>query len=91
VPLEGETELARIKINILLYSSLKEKAGQSRLVEEIEEGTKIGEIWDSLRKKYDLPMHSEHILVTKNGEYASEETTASAGDEIALFPPVGRI
>ncbi len=81
--------MARIKINILLFSSLKEKAGQAQFTEEIDEGTKIGEIYESLRKKYDLPAQSEHILVTKNGEYASEETTAMAGDEIALFPPVG--
>ncbi len=81
--------MARIKINILLFSSLKEKTGQSRLTEEFEEGAKIGEIYECLRKKYDLPAQSEHILVTKNGEYASEETMAFAGDEIALFPPVG--
>ncbi len=80
--------MAKIKINVLLFSTLKEKAGQSKLVEEIEEGTKIGEIWNSVRERYGMPAQSEHILVTKNGEYASEETTAMAGDEIAIFPPV---
>ncbi len=81
--------MAKIKVHIQLFAYLMKKADKSRWVEEIEEGIRLKEIWNSIRKRYGFRELSEHILMAKNGEYASKETIAHDGDEIAFFPPVG--
>lgn len=81
--------MPRIKIHIHLFASLEEKAGQSQLVEEVEEGAKLQEIWNSLKTRFGFQQLSEHILMARNGKYAKRETVAQGGDEISFFPPVG--
>lgn len=81
--------MSRIKVQILLFASLEEKAGQSKWTEEVEKGAKLGEIWKSLKERFGFQQLGEHILMARNGTYASGETTAQDGDEISFFPPVG--
>ncbi|MEW5806220.1 MAG: molybdopterin converting factor subunit 1 [Acidobacteriota bacterium] len=77
-----------MKVKILLFASFREKAGKSELIEEIEEGTTAREIWEELKKRYSLPILSEHVLMAINEEFAMEDTIVKDGDTIAFFPPV---
>lgn len=80
--------MSRIKIHIHLFASLEEKAGQSQLAEEVEDGSKLEDIWNSLKTRFGFQQLSEHILIAKNGKYASGEIVVQDGDEISFFPPV---
>jgi len=75
-------------VNILLFASLQERAGKSTLAEEVEEGTKLEELWDFLKERFGFQQLSEHVLMAKNGNLASKDTVVQDGDKISFFPPV---
>ena len=68
-------------INILLFASLQEKLGVSRLNVEIETIT-VKELKHRLKDKYNL-LEIDHAMVAVNEEYASEEETIHSGDTVA--------
>ncbi|HLT57078.1 MAG TPA: molybdopterin converting factor subunit 1 [Bacillota bacterium] len=73
-------------IHILLFASLQEKLGVSRLNVEIETIT-VKELKHRLKDKYNL-LEIDHAMVAVNEEYASEEETIHSGDTVAFIPPV---
>lgn len=85
---KGEQQLAKIEVNIVLFASLKEKAGSSPLTEAVEEGTKLEDIWESLKKRFGFQQLGDHVLMARNGDLVPKETIAQNGDTISFFPPV---
>jgi molybdopterin synthase catalytic subunit len=78
-----------MKLTVLFFATLKEKAGRDRLVLEIAPGTTVAAV--KARLAADLPALAANLptaLASVNHEFAFAEDVLKDGDEIALFPPV---
>jgi MoaE-MoaD fusion protein len=78
-----------VKINLLLFATLKDAAGVSQLNLDVPHGATVAEA------KAALAAHSPktekwlpHVRVAVNQEYTSDEQTLEEGDELAFIPPV---
>jgi len=78
-----------MKLKVLLFAHLKEKAGTREAEVEVPAGAsagavkaRLGELYPGLRPMLD------RVLMAVNQEYVSDDTLVSEGAEIALFPPV---
>jgi len=72
---------------VRLFASLREEAGASRVEAD---GATVGDIVDALSARYG-PRFARVAAVgtfVVNGERAGREAAVSAGDEVALLPPV---
>jgi molybdopterin synthase catalytic subunit len=78
-----------MKLTVLFFATLKEKAGRDRLALETEVGLTVAALKSRLAA--DLPALAPNLptaLVSVNHEFAFAEDTLTDGDEVALFPPV---
>ena len=78
-----------MKLRILLFAHLREKAGAREVRVELPPGAtaaavkaRLGELYPALAPA--LP----GLLMAVNKEYVSDDTLIPEGAEIALFPPV---
>jgi MoaD family protein len=79
-----------LKILIKFFASHREFAGVSEIELELPEATTISKLLEMLYERYpDLKQLDEETIISVNKRYAEEGDLLSAGDEIALFPPVG--
>lgn len=72
-----------MQITIKLFATLREGRFEEKIL-EFSPGTTVGDIIREL----DLP-EKEVALIFINGRHAELTTILSAGDVLALFPPVG--
>jgi molybdopterin synthase sulfur carrier subunit len=89
-----------IKVIIKFYAQLREFLKKSKIEIELEEGTNILQLMESLCKIYDLREKifnkknelNKQIMILKNGRQIEflegVKTKLLDGDEIALFPPI---
>jgi molybdopterin synthase catalytic subunit len=71
-------------VRIRLFAMLRERAGASELSLELPEGARVRDALAALSELADgLP-----LVMAVNREYVSEDAPLSAGDELALIPPV---
>jgi MoaE-MoaD fusion protein len=79
-----------MRIDILLFATLKDIAGQPRLTLDLARETlTVADIRAALTERY--PPMEENIKVaiaSVNQEYAFDDEVVRDGDEIAFFPPV---
>lgn len=70
-----------------LFASAREAAGTGR---DTIEGTTVGEVLIAARERYGPRFADvlEGCRVWLNGEPAGDGTAVSAGDEVAVLPPV---
>lgn len=76
-------------LSIRLFSSLKDRLGQSRISFELATATRVDAFLVQLAEQY--PQLAEALpstLVAVNRAYADPDTIINPGDEVALFPPV---
>ncbi len=78
-----------MNVTVLLFATLKERAGRPKLALELEESATVADLKARLGR--DVPalapaLHS--ALVSINHEFAFAEDLLHAGDEVGLFPPV---
>ena len=71
-------------VRVRLFAALRERAGSGSVDVELPEGARLGDVWPVLG----LGDEPEGLLYAVNREYASAETRLSAGDEVAVIPPV---
>jgi len=77
-----------MRVEVLFFSVLRDITGTDRLDWEAEVST-IGELVASLTEGFPgLEGWRGRLLLAVNGEYADPATPLSAGDEVALMPPV---
>ena len=78
-----------MKIKILLFAGLRERAGKSELTLDVPAGTKVADLvkqlfpdsaWTAKLKR--------SLLFAVNQVYADRGTIIKDGDEVALIPPV---
>lgn len=78
-----------MEITLLFFASLKERAGASREMLELEEGTSVGDLKMLLAERYPgLAGALPATLVAVNREFAFDEDLLPNHAEVALFPPV---
>ena len=78
-----------MKLTILFFATLKEKAGRDRLALELTDGATVSALKSRLAA--DLPALAPNLptaLVSVNHEFAFADDVLKDGDEVALFPPV---
>ena len=76
-------------VKVLLFGAAADRAGVRQTEVPVSDGTTLKEIWPVLADQHPglVPMH-DTLAFAVNGEYARMEDTVSAGDEVAVLPPV---
>jgi molybdopterin converting factor subunit 1 len=73
-----------MKVTVKLFASLRERAGCNEVELELDDGARVA---DALAKLHAISGDVD-VVMAVNREYADDETTLHAGDELALIPPV---
>ena len=73
-----------MEVTVRLFAMLRERAGASEVVLELPEGASVR---DALAELSDLAA-GVPLVMAVNREYAPADRALSAGDELALIPPV---
>jgi molybdopterin synthase catalytic subunit/molybdopterin converting factor small subunit len=73
-----------VNVRIRLFAGLRERAGESERMLDVESGARVADVWAPL----ELGEEPEGLLYAVNREYASPDRRLSEGDEVALIPPV---
>ncbi len=76
------------EVKVLFFGAAADQAGV-REAEVVANGVTLSELWSILTDKYPAlaPMRGT-LAFAVNGEYAGLDATVSAGDEVAVLPPV---
>jgi molybdopterin synthase sulfur carrier subunit len=78
-----------MKIELLLFASIKEKIGKSKIEIEANEFCTVQNLLDILFLQYPtINSYTKSLLVSVNQEFADHSQIISAKDEVAIFPPV---
>jgi len=78
-----------MEFEIRLFATLKDKAGTNRIRIVVAEPITMQGILDTIAATYpQLETSLSTTLISVNKAFADLETAVTAGDEIALFPPV---
>jgi MoaE-MoaD fusion protein len=73
-----------MQVRVRLFAGLRERAGTDELALELPDGACVRDALASMRElTVDVP-----VVMAVNHEYAAGDETLSAGDELALIPPV---
>ena len=77
-------------VTVRLFAILRERAGRDSIEVELEEGATVAEALDELSSRPELGelLGRMPVRLAVNRDYADPDTTLSAGDELALVPPV---
>jgi MoaE-MoaD fusion protein len=71
-------------VRVRLFAGLRDRAGRSELELDLPDGARVG---DALERLADLA-GDMRVVMAVNREYAAPDDPLSAGDELALIPPV---
>ena len=78
-----------MQVEIRLFATLRDKAGQDRILVEVTEPATVATLSAAITAKYPQLVDGLNAsIVSVNKAFASENTAVNAGDEIAIFPPV---
>jgi molybdopterin converting factor subunit 1 len=78
-----------MQIRLRLFASFREAVGQGALDWEARDGATVGDVLAGLREAYPAMRRGpERAMYAVNQEYVGPEYRLSAGDELALIPPV---
>jgi len=76
-------------INIRLFATLKDRAGQNKILVTIPSPATVQDLLDAVELAYPkLASSLPTVLVAINKNFAFPETIIGQDDEVALFPPV---
>jgi len=73
-----------MQISVRLFAKLRELAGRDSLELELPEGASVADALAALSGQID----ARGCMLAVNREYADDDQVLSAGDELALIPPV---
>jgi molybdopterin converting factor subunit 1 len=79
-----------MEVEVRLFAMLRERAGSDSVTVEVPEGATVREALDAVGRERGLGelIGAMPMVMAVNREYADEADTLSAGDELALIPPV---
>ncbi|MCB9916505.1 MAG: molybdenum cofactor biosynthesis protein MoaE [Planctomycetes bacterium] len=78
-----------MKVRVLLFAALRERAGESELLlDELEDGLSVGALKRELARRRPELGELAHVSGVLGTEYVSDDTPLREGAELALLPPV---
>ena len=78
-----------MQVDIRLFATLKDRAGQDRIQIEVNEPATVQDILHGAAAAYPkLAEALDSSIVSVNRAFAGVDTAVSPGDEVAIFPPV---
>ena len=77
-----------MKITVLYFAALREKAGRASGDEDVPAGATAGAVWESLRARPALAGWAGAPGFAVNGEWSGPGHVLAEGDTLALLPPV---
>ncbi len=78
-----------MRVKLLFFAALRDRAGVKSLELEIPGGMTVRELKDKISSDYpNLRSSMEAVLISVNKEYAFDDAVLPADAEIAMFPPV---
>ncbi|MCE2490604.1 MAG: molybdopterin converting factor subunit 1, partial [Anaerolineae bacterium] len=79
-----------MKVNVLLFASLGDLAGQRRMVLRLErDRATVAEVRSALALRHpELRQALDAAIAAVNEEYATDGEEVDSGDTVAFFPPV---
>ena len=82
--------MAPVTITVRLFAMLRDRAGRDALELELADGSTVADALDALKDGTPLGDALERMPVRAavNREYVAADAPLSAGDEVALIPPV---
>jgi len=76
-------------VRVRFFASLRGLTGETEISLEIPEGTTLGSLFARLVEIHpDLADQRPRILLAVDGKVCQDSQSLSAGDDIALLPPV---
>src|SRR5690606_8502730 len=87
---ERAYDLETMEIELRLFAVFRERAGRESLPLELPEGATVADAIAAASRQPGLEeiLARMPVRAALNREYVDEDATVSAGDEIALIPPV---
>jgi molybdopterin converting factor subunit 1 len=78
-----------IAVRVRLFARLREQAGLETESLQVQAGSTLSDVYDSLRHKHPtLEPSREAVRGAINQEFSDWNAVVSEGDEIAFIPPV---
>jgi molybdopterin converting factor small subunit len=77
-----------MEVDVLLFASYADALGKRSLSVTLPHGARVRDALDYVRALPGAERLPPAPLVAVNAEYAALDQTLSAGDEVALIPPV---
>lgn len=82
-------DIDTIRINVLLFSVLRERVGLSSLEMQLTSGSRPRELLDELSVRFPaIATYREVVRIAVNQTYVDEDAELNHGDEVALITPV---
>lgn len=75
-------------IKVLLFASYADAIGAPEIRLELPEGSRVRDVLDRVLQMASGKRVPEHPMVAVNERYAFDDQKVSAGDELAIIPPV---
>ena len=78
-----------MKVRLLYFAVLRDITGRNEAEVSLGEGTRAGDVWESMRRDYRQLAPYEHPpMIAINESYATPDTLLRDGDELVFIPPV---
>ena len=78
-----------MKVRVLFFAALRERLQRTEASLELNEGATVADLWSSLCGEHQsLQDIAGTVSFAVNREYAGRDRQLSAGDAVALIPPV---
>jgi len=75
-------------VTVLLFASYADKLGRNSLSLDLSDGATVGDVVMQVRQLPGADRLPPEPLVAVNERYAKRDRVLSAGDEVAIIPPV---
>ena len=78
-----------MKVRVKFFAILRERAGVGEITKEIQTGSTVAELWQSLQEDYpELSVPGVRLLYAVNQNYVRPEEILKEMDEVVFVPPV---
>lgn len=79
-----------MEVEVRLFAMLRERAGSDSVTVELPDGATVRVALDAVGREHGLAelLAAMPVVMAVNREYAAPDDALSAGDELALIPPV---
>ena len=79
-----------LELGVKLFASVREAVGSDTVTVALADGAQVSDLLDALAAQHPaIGAQRAALSVAVNHEIAPGERALSAGDEVALIPPVG--